>query len=87
MAELTIYKADGYARQDKSTETQVLDHEPVDVGVIILPPGIALRFLLPKRKAVWWGELALSLAHAEQLKIEIDSLLDEFKARRVVKND
>ncbi|KKL45703.1 hypothetical protein LCGC14_2352920, partial [marine sediment metagenome] len=58
MAKLTIHRSDEYARHDKSTETEFLDKEPVDVAIIVLPPGLALRFLVAGRKATWWGELA-----------------------------
>jgi len=84
MAKLTIFKPDEYMRKDVSEGLYFLKGKPVDLGVCPKGPSVEIRFHLPGKRAIWYGDLELSLAHAEQLISEIDSILNELKPDRVI---
>jgi len=81
---LTIYKSDNYSRKHVETEDCYLSEQPVQIGLSGWKDGLTLRFLVPDRRASWYGELSLTPEKAEQLVTEISKLLAEYEVRTII---
>jgi len=80
MALLSVFKPEEFASRRLEHEPLVssyIEKQPVDLGVYVTIDGLKIRFLVKGMRASWWGELDISMAHAETLKNEIESMLKE----------
>ena len=90
MAKLTIGKPDNMAGMywpTKPSEKFYISDAKVDLGIVVTPGwGVSIRFLLPDKKTLNYGQLDLTAQQAEGLVGLIKTALDQFQPDMVLRN-